>query len=76
MVPITLPDLGTDNARLSGWLVEVGEAVQAGERVCEVRIPGATIGVLAPVDGRLLSRNASVNQQLQAGQTLGDIQPE
>lgn len=76
MVQIVVPELGHDYIRLSAWLVEVGEAVQAGERIAELRIPGAAIGVLAPIDGRLSSRLASVNQELRPGQVIGELAPE
>lgn len=75
-VPICLPDLGTDHAQLSLWLVSPGEHVYEGDRVVEVIIPGTVIDVSAPVTGRLLERIQFANDRLTTGQVLGTIEPD
>jgi pyruvate/2-oxoglutarate dehydrogenase complex dihydrolipoamide acyltransferase (E2) component len=75
MVPIILPDLGTDRAVLSAWYVHLGEAVYAGDRVAEVLIPGATVDISAPIDGVLVERQAGVDQLVFPGSVLGYLSP-
>jgi pyruvate/2-oxoglutarate dehydrogenase complex dihydrolipoamide acyltransferase (E2) component len=73
MVPILLPDMGTAATVFSLWHVAVGEHVFEGERVAEVRIPGAIYDVPAPVSGFLHERLVRPNDRLTAGQPLGTI---
>jgi pyruvate/2-oxoglutarate dehydrogenase complex dihydrolipoamide acyltransferase (E2) component len=76
MVPITLPDLGSDAVVLSVWYVRPGERVYEGDRLVEVLIPGATFDVPAPVTGTVRDRLALPNDRLAAGQVLGTIDPD
>src|SRR5207244_10488980 len=55
-VTIRLPELGTPEARFSGWFVRVGDEVREGERLAEVLIPGVAVDVLAPAAGVLAER--------------------
>lgn len=73
MVPILLPDLGAAGPVFSLWHVAVGEHVFEGERVAEVRIPGAIYDVPAPVSGVLRDWLVRPNDRLTAGQPLGTI---
>ena len=75
-MPIPLPDLGSPRVVFSLWYVRVGDRVFGGDRVAEVRIPGATFDVAAPVDGVLAERLAQPNDSLACGQALGVIQEE
>lgn len=77
-VPITLPELGTDHARVSLWFVRPGEHVYEGDRLLEVVIPGAVIDVPAPATGIVRERLALPNDAVQAGNVLGllDADPE
>ena len=75
-MPIPLPDLGSPRVVFSLWYVRVGDRVFEGDRVAEVRIPGATFDVAAPVDGVLAERLARPNDPLACGQALGVIQEE
>jgi pyruvate/2-oxoglutarate dehydrogenase complex dihydrolipoamide acyltransferase (E2) component len=75
-VPIPLPDLGSPRVVFSLWYVRVGDRVFAGDRVAEVRIPGATFDVAAPVNGVFVERLALPNDLLHVGVTLGTIQEE
>lgn len=74
-VPITLPDLGPGRVTLSLWFVRPGEPVYEGDRVVEVRIPGATFDVPAPAAGTVADRFAHPGDALTAGQVLGTIEP-
>ena len=62
--PVIAPDLGA-TARLSGWLVEIGERVHAGDRLVELLLPGLTYDVPAPATGQLV----------QTAITAGDVRP-
>jgi pyruvate/2-oxoglutarate dehydrogenase complex dihydrolipoamide acyltransferase (E2) component len=75
-VPIPLPELGSPRAVFSLWYVRPGDRVFEGDRVAEVRIPGATFDVPAPVGGVLSERLTLPNDPLTAGQTLGVIEEE
>jgi pyruvate/2-oxoglutarate dehydrogenase complex dihydrolipoamide acyltransferase (E2) component len=75
-VPIPLPDLGSPRVVFSLWYVRIGDRVFAGDRVAEVRIPGATFDVASPATGVLAERQALTNDPLQVGQSLGVIEEE
>jgi pyruvate/2-oxoglutarate dehydrogenase complex dihydrolipoamide acyltransferase (E2) component len=75
-VPIPLPDLGSPRVVFSLWYVRVGDRVLAGDRVAEVRIPGATFDVAATADGVLVERLTLPNDVLEAGAVLGTIEEE
>lgn len=47
--PLTLPDLGAgdEELRVSCWLVDLGDAVDEGDRVIEILLDGITFDVLA-----------------------------
>ena len=75
-MPIPLPDLGSPRVVFSLWYVRVGDRVFEGDRVAEVRIPGATFDVAAPADGVLVERLVVPNDPLKCGQSLGTIQEE
>ncbi|MBM3983286.1 MAG: hypothetical protein FJ304_24040 [Planctomycetes bacterium] len=75
-VPITVPDLGSDRATFGLWHVAIGDRVTAGDRVCEVLIPGAVIDLAAPATGALIARAARPTDPLTPGQVLGEIQED
>jgi len=75
LVPITLTDLGTDQATVSLWFVQPGETVFVGDRIVEILIPGATFDVAAPHSGTLLERLALPGDRVQTGQILGALDP-
>lgn len=72
-VPVVLPDLGTPDVWVSVWFVELGEPVDAGDRLVEVLIDGATFDVASPTAGRLLERLAQPGERVRAGQALGRV---
>ncbi len=74
---LQVPDLGSIGPiHLSLWLVEEGEAVQAGDRVVELLAGPATYDLASPVTGRLRECLIDENQEVQPGQTLGWIEAE
>jgi len=73
MIPIAIPDLGSDRIRFSLWFVSVGESVLAGDRIAEVLIPGACCDVVSPATGVLTAIHAQPGDVLQAGDVLGSI---
>ena len=77
-VPIELPELGAENesVRVSSWLVDVGERVEAGERVVEVLLPGMTFDVAAPSAGVLTRIEKPLEAIVNTGDVLGWIEPE
>lgn len=75
-VPIPLPDVGSDRARVSLWFVRPGERVYEGDRVVEVVVPGATVDVPSPATGTVRERLALPGDGVRAGQVLGTIDPD
>lgn len=75
-VPIHVPDLGTDRARLSLWFVHPGERVHEGDRMAELLIPGATVDVSAPAAGTVLERLVLPGDPVADGQELGTLEAE
>jgi pyruvate/2-oxoglutarate dehydrogenase complex dihydrolipoamide acyltransferase (E2) component len=76
--PVHLPDLGCPSPRLSLWFVQVGDRVEAGDRLVEIVVEGATIDVPAPVSGRLVERHVVPDEPVAVGQVLGilEVLPE
>jgi pyruvate/2-oxoglutarate dehydrogenase complex dihydrolipoamide acyltransferase (E2) component len=75
-VPITVPELGTDKARVSAWFVTEGERVYEGDRVVEVTVPGATVDVPAPATGTVRERHVRVGDAVRVAQVLGVVEAE
>ena len=52
--PSVLPELGTgdEELRVSCWLVDLGDAVVAGDRIVEILFDGVTFDVTAEQTGR------------------------
>ena len=77
-LPIPAPDPGRLPAggapAVAGWLVEVGEAVRAGERVAELSVPGLLFDAVSPADGMLVRRNAAVGDRVTPGEPLGWVE--
>jgi len=74
-VLVIMPDLGSSEAvRVSGWLVEPGEAVRAGDRLVELLMPSVTYDVPAPATGRLAEVAAATNAAVRPGDLLGVIE--
>ncbi len=54
-IPIKMPNLGaeTDEARVSSWLKNVGDAVMEGEVIAEIETEKANVDLEAPASGRI-----------------------
>jgi pyruvate/2-oxoglutarate dehydrogenase complex dihydrolipoamide acyltransferase (E2) component len=76
-IPIVLPELGADDEPIciSCWLVDLSEAVDAGDRVVEVRLEGITFDVAAPAAGILTGIDKTFDMQVLPGDILGWIEP-
>lgn len=74
---LQVPDLGQIGPiRLSLWLVEEGEHVEAGDRVAELLAGPATYDLPSPVAGYLARCLVDEDQEVHAGQLIGLIQGE
>ena len=53
--PIKMPNLGaeTDEARVSSWLKNVGDALMEGEVIAEIETEKANVDLEAPASGRI-----------------------
>lgn len=73
---IKLPELGAGDStiRVSGWLVDIGERVAAGDRILEVFVHGMTFDVEAPVDGMLAGIDSPSQSVVSPGDTVGWIE--
>lgn len=74
--PVLMPDLGDPTPKVSVWFVKPGERVDAGDRLVEILIGGATIDLPAPTTGRLAVRVAQADDCVATGQVLGYIEEE
>ncbi len=73
--PLHVPDLGeVGPIRLSLWLVEEGENVEAGDRVAELLAGPATYDLPAPAAGRLIRCLIDEDQEVHSGQLIGLIE--
>jgi pyruvate/2-oxoglutarate dehydrogenase complex dihydrolipoamide acyltransferase (E2) component len=78
LVPILLPELGVrdGSVRISCWLVDLGDRVEAGDRIVEVLVPGITYDVQAPAAGVLARIDKPLESIAKTGEALGWIEPE
>ena len=72
---VIVPELGCEMATLSIWHAREGERVEAGDRLVEMLIAGATIDVVAPASGQMV-RLVPVGSAVAPGMVLGRIDPE
>jgi len=78
LVEVTVPDLELiqpETLRVSVWFAEEGEPVYLGDRLVELRLPGATFDVDCPADGVLQEIVILPNRAVRAGQVLALIAP-
>jgi pyruvate/2-oxoglutarate dehydrogenase complex dihydrolipoamide acyltransferase (E2) component len=75
-VPLIVPEHGLTGvpAVVSVWLVPVGTAVLAGDRIVELVAGGATIDLEAPVAGRLAAQLADEDEPVQAGRVVAELE--
>jgi pyruvate/2-oxoglutarate dehydrogenase complex dihydrolipoamide acyltransferase (E2) component len=75
-IAIELPALDAEGpVRVATWLVEPGDAVEAGDRVAEVLLPGVLVYVSAPAAGTFLRAERPAGTTASAGDVLGWIDP-
>ena len=77
-LPILLPELGVDGelVRINGWLVDLGDFIEAGDRVVEVVVRGISFDVSAPRAGILTMIQKRTAATVTPGDILGWIEPE
>ena len=73
--PLILPDLGLPGVTVvaSGWLVEAGSSVVAGDRLLEVLAGSVTVDLAAPASGILSELLVSEDDELHVGQVLAIV---
>ena len=76
LVELKLPDLGLGDLpiRVTGWLVDRGAAVLAGDPVVEVLCGNVTVDVPANISGRLFEKKVDVDAVARPGEVLGVIE--
>jgi pyruvate/2-oxoglutarate dehydrogenase complex dihydrolipoamide acyltransferase (E2) component len=74
---ICLPDIGAAQIplQISSWLVNIGEAIQEGDRIVEVLIPGMTFDINSPRSGVLIRIEKSSGAFVKQGDVLGYLRP-
>jgi pyruvate/2-oxoglutarate dehydrogenase complex dihydrolipoamide acyltransferase (E2) component len=74
--PVILPDLGAGNEelRVSCWLVDLGDAVDAGDRIVEILFDGITFDVTAEQSGIVARIERHLDSVVRSGDVLGWIE--
>lgn len=73
---LVVPDLGLqadEPITLSVWLVSLGEAVSAGDRVVELLAGEMTVDLPSPCAGELVRRLIAVDEPVTPGTVLGYV---
>ena len=76
---IVLPELGDDApdaAKVSFWLVDVGETVDEGDDLLSMTTDKATFDVPSPFTGTLVDQAVDEGDEVKVGQTIGTIEVE
>lgn len=75
-VRMVVPQLGNavDDVTVSGWLVAVGDVVEAGEPVVEVDADKASSELVAPVAGTIAAIHAPDGAVVEVGGLLAEIE--
>jgi pyruvate/2-oxoglutarate dehydrogenase complex dihydrolipoamide acyltransferase (E2) component len=75
-VPIIMPQLGESiaEATVTGFLVQVGDHVEADQEVLEVETNKATMGVTSPCAGRVQKLLVQLNESYPVGAVLGYLE--
>ena len=73
---IKMPNLGaeTDEARVSAWLKNVGEAVMEGEVIAEIETDKANVDLEAPASGRLTEILVPAGSDAKVGTVLAEFE--
>ena len=67
---------GDEELRVSCWLVELGDAVDEGDRVIEILLDGITFDVLAERSGTLVRIERPLDSVVRAGDVLGWLESD
>jgi pyruvate/2-oxoglutarate dehydrogenase complex dihydrolipoamide acyltransferase (E2) component len=75
-VPLVVPEFGLAGipVAVSLWLVPLGAAVLAGDRVLELVAGGTTIDLEAPIDGRLVARLVEEDEPVPPGSVVAEFE--
>lgn len=78
-VPVVIPDLkhGSEPLVISGWLIDEGDLVVAGDLILELLIPGVSVDVFAEASGRLAQILKPMDSKVATGEIvawLDDLQ--
>jgi 2-oxoglutarate dehydrogenase E2 component (dihydrolipoamide succinyltransferase) len=76
--PVRLPDLGAgdEELRVSCWLVDLGDAVDAGDRIVEILLDGVTFDVTAEQSGIVTRIERALDSVVRRGDVLGWLEIE
>jgi len=71
--PIILPELGEgdEELRVSCWLADLGDPVDAGDRLVEILFDGVTIDIASEHTGILTRIESSMDAVVRSGDVLG-----
>jgi pyruvate dehydrogenase E2 component (dihydrolipoamide acetyltransferase) len=77
-IAVILPELGAgeDELRVSCWLVDLGDVVEAGDRIVEILCDGVTFDVIAEQSGTVNRIEKPLESVVRAGDVLGWIETE
>jgi 2-oxoglutarate dehydrogenase E2 component (dihydrolipoamide succinyltransferase) len=78
-VPLLMPDLDLPPQQVmtvSSWLVPLGRAVLAGDRLLEISAGEVLVDLPAPAAGRLIQKSAAEGEVVVASQILGVVQTD
>lgn len=75
-IPIEMPALGYDmeQARLLGWLKQVGDEVARGDVLAEIETEKSTVEVEALAAGRLVEIVHDSGDEVPVGETIGFLE--
>jgi pyruvate/2-oxoglutarate dehydrogenase complex dihydrolipoamide acyltransferase (E2) component len=75
---LKLPDLGVgdEELRVSCWLVDLGDAIDEGDRVIEILMDGITFDVLAESSGTLTRIERPLDAVVRTGDVLGWLESD
>lgn len=76
MTPMTTPDVGAADLRVSVWLIDAGDRAEQGERIVELLTPGMTFDVAMPIAGRIAAIERAAGEVVLAGDVLAWIEPD
>jgi pyruvate/2-oxoglutarate dehydrogenase complex dihydrolipoamide acyltransferase (E2) component len=76
--PVRLPDLGAgdEELRVSCWLVDLGDVVDAGDRVVEILLDGVTFDVTAEQSGTVTRIERALDSVVRPGDVLGWLETD